>query len=63
MKNARHNEIEQRAYFLWEQEGRPHGRHFEHWLRAEAELGKPPAGKAKTPRARKPSAKKGSPRR
>lgn len=26
-----------RAYQLWEQEGCPHGRDLEHWLRAEAE--------------------------
>jgi hypothetical protein len=26
------------AYFLWEQEGRPAGRHREHWERARAQL-------------------------
>lgn len=30
--------IEQRAYELWETDGRPMGRDVEHWLRAEAEL-------------------------
>jgi hypothetical protein len=31
-------EIAQRAYALWEREGRPHGRNLEHWLSAESEL-------------------------
>ena len=30
--------IRERSYQLWEQEGRPAGRHFEHWLQAEQEL-------------------------
>jgi len=29
-----------RAYKIWEQEGRPEGRHEEHWVQAEGELGK-----------------------
>ena len=28
---------EERAYALWEGEGKPHGRQLEHWLRAEVE--------------------------
>ena len=31
-------ETRQRAYELWEQEGRPDGRDREHWLQAEAEI-------------------------
>jgi hypothetical protein len=31
-----HETIAVRAYFLWEDEGRPHGRHNAHWLAAEA---------------------------
>lgn len=31
-------EIERRAYFIWEHEGRPEGRQHEHWARAEAEI-------------------------
>ena len=27
-----------RAYFIWEREGRPHGRDSEHWALAEAEI-------------------------
>ena len=30
--------IRERAYAIWEQEGRPDGRHLDHWLRAEAEI-------------------------
>jgi hypothetical protein len=30
--------IRERAYQIWEQEGRPIGRHVDHWLRAEQEL-------------------------
>lgn len=32
-------EIAQRAYAIWESEGKPLGRDFDHWLRAEAEVG------------------------
>jgi hypothetical protein len=30
--------IRQRAHEIWEQEGRPHGRHEEHWQRAAGEI-------------------------
>lgn len=30
--------IRQRAYYLWEHEGRPEGREAEHWHRARAEV-------------------------
>lgn len=30
--------IRERAYNIWEREGRPHGRDFEHWVRAQVEL-------------------------
>ncbi len=32
------DEIERLAYSYWEQEGRPEGRHLDHWLRAQAEV-------------------------
>lgn len=35
--------IRERAYELWEREGRPHGRDSEHWKTAEKELGAAPA--------------------
>ena len=30
--------IRERAYAIWEEEGRPEDRHLDHWLRAEAEI-------------------------
>lgn len=30
--------IRERAYFLWEEEGRPEGRALEHWRRASGEM-------------------------
>jgi hypothetical protein len=36
--------IRERAYHLWLEEGRPHGRHDEHWRRAECELIDPQIG-------------------
>ena len=30
--------IRERSYQIWEQEGRPAGRHFDHWVQAEQEL-------------------------
>jgi hypothetical protein len=31
-------QIRERAYHIWENEGRPAGRQLSHWLQAEAEL-------------------------
>lgn len=33
---AEEQAIRERAYFLWEQEGKPEGRAFAHWERARA---------------------------
>lgn len=38
METDRKELIKQRAYAIWEQEGRPHGRHEEHWTRASEEM-------------------------
>jgi hypothetical protein len=38
MEKASHAEIAKRAYAIWESEGRPHGRDFDHWLAAEREV-------------------------
>jgi hypothetical protein len=32
------SEIRERSYQIWENEGQPEGRAWDHWLRAEAEL-------------------------
>ena len=34
----REQAIRERAYTIWEEEGRPEGQHLHHWLRAEAEI-------------------------
>ena len=36
-ETIRNNEIPSRAYRLWQQAGRPHGRDLEFWIQAEAE--------------------------
>ena len=38
-------EVSTLAYHLYEQEGRPHGRHVDHWLQAELLLSAQAAGK------------------
>ncbi len=38
MDLVRQKRIEQRAYLFWEAEGQPHGRHEEHWRRAERQI-------------------------
>jgi hypothetical protein len=38
MPDEREQAIRGRAFEIWEQEGRPHGKQLEHWLRAEAEI-------------------------
>jgi hypothetical protein len=37
--------IEQRAYEIWEREGRPHGKHDEHWHRAAEEITRESGGR------------------
>ena len=48
--------IRQRAYQIWEREGRPQGRDFEHWVQAQVELVAQKAGnggaRSAAPRAR-----------
>jgi hypothetical protein len=39
MENDRESQIRDRAYALWEQEGRPQGDDLRHWLAALAEFG------------------------
>ncbi|MBB5985038.1 DUF2934 domain-containing protein [Sphingobium lignivorans] len=38
MSEDRDQTIKDRAYAIWEAEGRPEGRSQDHWLRAEQEL-------------------------
>jgi hypothetical protein len=44
----REQRIRQRAYEIWESEGKPHGRDDEHWRRAEADIEKEGAHAAGT---------------
>lgn len=39
MADERENRIRERAYRLWEQEGRPHGRDQQHWHQASQDVG------------------------
>ena len=43
--------IRQRAYEIWELENRPEGKHLEHWLTAEAEIGPKQASPPDQPEA------------
>jgi hypothetical protein len=57
-------QVAQRAYEIWEKQGRPHGKHHEHWLQATAELSNgsapvaPPVAAAPKPAAPKPAVPK-----
>ena len=62
MSELREQAIRERAYALWEKDGRPEGRSLAHWSQAEAEIAiKQPAAApnkpklAKSPRRRKPT--------
>ena len=39
MQQVSQQDIAARAYQLWEEEGRPHGRDLDHWSKATSELG------------------------
>ena len=59
--------IRERAYDIWEREGRPHGRDFEHWVRAQVELSAElgvvsDGGNAALPRPRPAPAKVAAPK-
>ena len=53
--DALRKRTEERAYALWESEGRPHGRHLDHWCQAEAETAVS-AATGSIPNSQKPSA-------
>jgi hypothetical protein len=38
MSESREQAVRERAYALWEQDGRPEGRSVAHWSQAEAEI-------------------------
>jgi hypothetical protein len=37
-KDRREQAVRERAYEIWESEGRPHGRDLEYWLSAEQQV-------------------------
>jgi len=39
MSGERERNIRERAYAIWEKEGRPDGKSVDHWLQAEGEIG------------------------
>lgn len=41
--------VRQKAYEIWEQEGRQDGRDQEHWYRAQSELGETPSDLERNP--------------
>ena len=43
-----HEKIRQRAYEIWDREGRQEGRADDHWLQAEREIGVPSGEKNET---------------
>ena len=49
MANETEQAVKARAYELWEQEGRPEGRHAYHWAQAEQELGAGPSNLEQDP--------------
>ena len=65
MPNERQNKIRERAYQIWEREGRQHGRAEDHWSQAERELAEgqdaaPPAVNGGTVLEAEPKKKNGA---
>ncbi|MEX0405505.1 DUF2934 domain-containing protein [Aquibium sp. LZ166] len=53
MAKDRSEALKQKAYEIWEREGRPEGMHDEHWAQAQRELDGEVAEKPKATRSRK----------
>ncbi|RYG57588.1 MAG: DUF2934 domain-containing protein [Alphaproteobacteria bacterium] len=53
-----HDQIQQRAYKLWEADGRPEGQDQTYWFKAVAEIAADAAKTIKTPAKRAPRVKK-----
>jgi hypothetical protein len=54
MSESREQAIRERAYALWEQDGRPEGQNLAHWSQAETEIGtEQPAAVPKKPKLAK----------
>jgi hypothetical protein len=59
MTEEKPGKIEQRAYEIWDREGRPHGKALEHWHQAVAEVAREEeqAAKARAEKAKKKESK------
>ena len=61
MPEDRDTKVRLRAYRMWEDEGKPEGKHLDHWSRAETELiendASAPEDTHSSPAARLPEAK------
>jgi hypothetical protein len=53
-----HEQIEQRAYSLWDADGRPEGRDQDYWFKAVTEIASEAAKTIKPARKRAPRVKK-----
>ena len=53
-----HEEVQRRAYAMWEADGRPEGQDQTYWFKAVAELASEAAKSIKPPRNRTPRATK-----
>ena len=53
-----HEEIQKRAYALWEADGRPEGQDQAYWFKAASEIAAEAAKTIKPPRKRAPRVKK-----
>jgi len=59
MDSDKERRIRERAYDIWLREGRPHGRHAEHWETAKAEIAAEERGREKAAaEAKKPASPK-----
>ena len=54
MRSDREERIRRRAYAIWQSEGHAHGRHEDHWHRAEREIAAEEAGASKGPASKGP---------
>ena len=58
MRSDREERIKERAYAIWLAEGRVHGKHQDHWHRAEREIAAEETGGATARRPSRPRATK-----
>ena len=55
--SAQQDEVKELAYKLWQESGSPHGKDWDFWLAAEAQLKAAKPKPAPKPKAAKPAAK------